>query len=431
MNNLKRGVIKIKPVYTGIYHYKDFYGSVFAPDRSLLGKGTIPVSASKVEKVEKMAREMVKEFKKGLKVDFVEVKEPLVIKEQKDLRRLPVELSYDVDALLVTGGTYLERYTLSQYKLPVIESSVSSNFLSALRVKKFLKQSRFLYIGEIPSFTAPSGPWDFFALEKRLGCRVRHIETNEFYRHFDYFSEGEVKKELDNWKKNFDRIVKVSKEELMNATRVYLALRHLCFREDANGVAINCGRLTEERPVVPCLAFDRLIDEGIMCACEGDITAMLSSLILHAVSGQSVLMGNFNVVPRTKDEITISHGIIPLSMANTGFIIRDYHGRTFGVTGYAEVKTEPMTLLNIDKSLNKVCVIEGAIKDSEDGINYYADGKDRGMYCRIAIYMNVDGDIKKIPEIIVGSQHISMTFGHWLHALKKAGSLLGFEVQHP
>lgn len=44
--------------------------------------------------------------------------------------------------------------------------------------------------------------------------------------------------------------------------------------------------------------------------------------------------------------------------------------------------------------------------------------------------MNVDGDIKRVPEIILGSQHISMTFGHWLPAIKKAGNLLGFEVQH-
>ena len=44
--------------------------------------------------------------------------------------------------------------------------------------------------------------------------------------------------------------------------------------------------------------------------------------------------------------------------------------------------------------------------------------------------MSVEGDIQSVPEIIVGSQHVSMTFGHWLGAIKEAGNLLGLEVQH-
>ena len=77
----------------------------------------------------------------------------------------------------------------------------------------------------------------------------------------------------------------------------WASYRGLIEREDANGVAVNCGRLTEERPVVPCLAFARLIDEGVMCACEGDITAMLSAFVMHGISGKSVLMGNFGSRP--------------------------------------------------------------------------------------------------------------------------------------
>jgi len=223
---------------------------------------------------------------------------------------------------------------------------------------------------------------------------------------------------------DFDQVLEPDEKDLLDATRVYLALRFLCEREDANGMAINCGRFTEERPVVPCLAFARLIDEGIMCACEGDITAMLSSLILHAVSGQSVLMGNFGSRPGAFEakagEVTIEHDVIPRSMASTGFTVRDYHGRRFGVTGYADIKADqPMTLLNLDSSLERISVIEGRVKSSEDGI-----------HCRVIVHMDVDGNVEKVPEIIVGSQHVSMTFGHWLSALEEVGHLLGFEVRH-
>lgn len=420
MEELQRGIVKIKPVYVGIHHYRDVYGSVCSADVT----GTPPFPAPTMEELEESTNKMINGFKNSLEVDFVEIEEPLTIKEHMDMRKLPGELTYDTDALLV--GTYgavpLETRTLSQYGLPIIRGP-STNFLRALRVKKFLRQSKFLYIGEIPSFSAPNGPYDFPMIEKRLGVRVRHIETNEFYRWFDRFPEDEVKKELDSWKEDFDEILEPDEQDLMDATRVYLALRHLCEREDANGLTVNCGRFTEERPVVPCLAFDRLIDEGIMCACEGDITAMLSSLIIHAVSEQPMLMGNFGYRPgrfeAKEGEVTIEHDPIPLSMAKTGYRVRDYHGRKFGVTGYAEIKNEPMTLLNVDKSLKKISVLEGTVKSSEDGI-----------HCRIIVHMSVDGDITEVPQVIVGSQHVSMVFGHWLGALKETGKLLGFEVRH-
>jgi len=423
MGELKRGIVKIKPVYVGIYHYRDVYGSVCSADVV----GTPPIPPPTEEGLSKATSGMIDRFKESLgEVDFVEVEKPLIIKEHEDFRKLPAELSYDTDALLagISGSAPLERHTLSQYKLPIIGGSANVDFLLALRVKKFLKQSKFLYIGEIPSFSAPNGPYDFPAIEERLGVRVRHIETNEFYRWFDRFSEEDVKKELENWSKDFDEVLEPDEQELMNATRVYLALRGLCEREDANGLTVNCGRFTEERPVVPCLAFDRLIDEGIMCACEGDITAMLSSFMIHAVSEQSMLMGNFGYRPghfeAKEGELTIEHDLIPLSMATTGYRVRDYHGRKFGVTGYADIKTDqPVTLLNVDKSLNRMSVIEGTTKYSEDGI-----------HCRIIIHIDVNGDAKRVPQIIVGSQHVSMAFGHWLRALREAGTLLGLDVQH-
>ena len=43
----------------------------------------------------------------------------------------------------------------------------------------------------------------------------------------------------------FDKVLEANVQELMNATRAYLALRYLCEREDANGLTVNYGRFTE------------------------------------------------------------------------------------------------------------------------------------------------------------------------------------------
>jgi L-fucose isomerase-like protein len=419
MSDGDRGTVKIKPVYIGLHHYSDAYGSVCSPDV----EGTPPIEPPGSEEMRRSARAMADSFRDAATVEFVEVEPPSVIEEHRDLRGFASELTHDVDALLVgsVGNRPWEQFTLSQYHLPIIHGPVSESFLRALRVKRFLSRSKFLYIGEVPSFSAPDGPYDFQWIEARLGVRVRHIETSEFYRHFDGLAADEVGAELDHWRRGFAH-VEPDRKSMLEATRVYLALRELCEREDANGVTINCGRFTEERPVVPCLAFDRLIDEGIMCACEGDITAMLASLILHAVSARPVLMGNFGyrkgMFQAGAGEVTIEHDLIPASMASERYTVRDYHGRGFGVTAYAAVKREaPMTLLNLDRSLDKMVAIQGRTQDSEDGV-----------HCRIIIHMSIDGDVAQLPQLLVGSQHMSMAFGHWLQALAEAAELLGMQL---
>ncbi|HDI75593.1 MAG: hypothetical protein DRJ52_03560 [Thermoprotei archaeon] len=424
----KRGIIKIKPVFIGIYHYEYSYGSVCSPDV----RGTPHTPSLPEKELLKRAENMVQEFKENIRLDFVKVEEPFLVRKQSDLRTFSSKLTYDVDAILVgtLGCAPLELRTLRLYGIPLIGSRVSEEYLRALRVKKYLRESRFLYIGEIPSFSAPNGPWDFYEIEKKLGIRAKHIDMSEFFRFFNSIPDSQAKRTLEEWRKDFAGVVEPSEEELLDSAKIYLTLRYLCEKEDANAVTINCGRFTEEsafycnRPIVPCMAFNRLIDEGIMCACEGDITATISALILHAVSEQPVLMGNFGYRPgmfeAREDEVTIEHDIIPLSMATTKYRVRDYHGRKFGVTAYADIKKQqPITLLNVDTSLERMTVIEGWTKYSVDG-----------GHCRIIIHIDVKGDVNKIPEILVGSQHISMTYGHWLKALVETGKLLGIEVLH-
>ena len=425
----ERGIVKIKPVYVGItYKFPWSYPNV-------------PL---KVQQAEKNVREMVERFKESLEVDFVQVADPLIIMEQADFRKLKAELSYDTDALLVGGSRLpLEEYSLSKLGLPMIRTEATTAFLRGLRVKKLLSESRILYIGEYPSFSImyDSSPRHLFSCEDRFGVRVRQIETREFYDLFDSFKEDEVRKELSRWRKDFDEISEVppckklsqvnNEKDLMDATRVYLALRTLALKEDANGICVNCNRMwiQDDRHVIPCLAYDRLIDEGIMCACEGDMGNMISALILHAVSGdEPVLQGNTRWRPE-EGIIYIQHGVIPLTMARTKHKISNYHAKGWGVTAYAEIDNAggPMTVINIDNLYSKIGVVEGTVRDSYEP----TDEEAREGACRFRVNMTVNGDIWKAqPVLDVGSQHNSMTFGHWLPALLEFGKLVDLEIHH-
>ena len=397
-----------------------------------------------MQELETRTRDMVDSFRNGLDVNFVKVEQPLIVREHADFRKLKSELSYDTDALLAGGPmSPLEDYSLSRLSLPIIRGETDSNFLRGLRVKKMLSESKVLYIGEYPSFSIrhDAGPRHLFSCEDRFGVRVRQIEMIEFYKLFDSFKENEVRNELSSWRKSFDEISETpeshkcslvkSEKDLLDATRVYLALRALAIQEDANGICVNCNRMwiQDQRHIIPCLAYDRLIDEGVMCACEGDMGNMISSLILHAVSTDPpVLQGNTRWRP-DDGLIYIQHGIIPLTMARTKHKIRNYHAKGWGVTAYADIDNVggPMTVVNIDNKFSRIGVVEGSILNSREP----NDEEARQGHCRFRVNMTVKGDIHKAqPVLNVGSQHNAMTFGHWLPAIKEAGRLLDLEVIH-
>jgi len=76
-----RGIVKIKPVYIGLYHYRERYGSVCSPDV----KGTPRIPQVGLQETMKKARELVKRFKERISLDFVNVKEPFIISNHRGL----------------------------------------------------------------------------------------------------------------------------------------------------------------------------------------------------------------------------------------------------------------------------------------------------------------------------------------------------------
>lgn len=412
--------VKVKPVYIGLHHYRRAWGSVCSPDL----QGTPQVSRLTREEAEGRAAELAEAFRRRAEgLGFVEVEEPFVAIKPSDLYRLPGELTMDTDAILL--GTYgavpLEVEFVRRLGLPVIGPEASPDFLKALRAEKFLLRSKALYLGEIPSFSAPQGPWDFGLVADRLGPTIRQVDLAEFFLLLDAVGDSEAREVVGRWLGLFEKVVEPEEGDLLAAAKVYIALRRLCDEEGANALTVNCGRLTELKPVVPCFPFSTLIDEGIVCGCEGDITALLSALLLHAVSEGPVTMGNFGDRPgrfgAREGEVTIEHDVLPPSMCRGRLVARDYHGRRFGLTAYGEVSREPVTLLNISTDLTKICAVEGKVRESEDG-----------GHCRVIVHIEVEGDVERVPQIRVGSQHFSMAFGRWLGAIEEFARLKGMEL---
>ncbi|HDH06977.1 MAG TPA: hypothetical protein ENF87_01275 [Thermoproteales archaeon] len=422
MLTLKDIRVRLKPVVVAVPHYRYRIGSVCAPDV----EGTPEYTPLSREHLKGLSETIVEELKQKIGGEAV-VEKPFIIGHPADFNGLYEELTYNIDAIIVYLINCMrpDVFALARFRKPLFfigygywgirdyigykhvylvrNSEELKPYLRALRAKKYLERSKFLYFGEIPSFSAASSMWDFRNIEEKTGLRARQIEIGDLLETYRKVDEKKAEKVLEEWYKGFEKIVEPTREHLIKAVKLYLTIEEWLNREGANAYTVNCGRLTEKEPIVPCLPMAQHIDKGIMASCEGDISALISMMILHAISGKPVLMGNLNI--KGEDEIEITHDVIPPSMGTRKLTVRDYHGRKFGVTGYTPLEKTEVTILRISRNLDKLGVITGKIIDSYDK-----------THCRISIRIKVKST-QNIYSKAFGHHH-ALVYGNYLKELE-------------
>jgi len=292
--------------------------------------------------------------------------------------------------------------------------------IRALRGIKAVKKLRALYIGDVPSHSVFNACYDFDLIKRKLGSELIRIPLNDFIKEINDVTEEMALEKADEWGKRF-LIVKDRLKKLPEYAKIYLALKNLLNKFDANAVTVDCAWLPDVE-YVPCVAYSLLIDEGIPAGCEADTNALLMMSLLMGISNQAAMMGNLNENATHEDLekniIVINHDVLPPSMACKGcqYRIMDFHGTGKGVTGFAELeKGALVTLANIHPDLDKMWVTIGKIVWTLDT-----------THCRVSVGIKVK-NAKQVSRESFG-HHVSLTYGDWSRELKIAARLLKMEL---
>mgnify|MGYP000312399422 FL=1 len=191
-------------------------------------------------------------------------------------------------------------------------------------------------------------------------------------------------------------------------------------KHNANAIAIDCAALPEIE-YVPCLAYSLLIDEGIPCGCEADLSALFVMAMLMGVSSKSVLMGNLNENATHMDIenniVVVNHDVLPPSFVCPAckIALRDYHATAKGVTPYAElIEGLPVTLAGMHWDMDKVWATTGEVVWTEDT-----------THCRVSIGVKVN-NAKRVSKDAF-SHHVVMAYGNYIKELRLLAGLLEIE----
>ncbi len=158
--------------------------------------------------------------------------------------------------------------------LPTSDWSEIDRVAALMRVPSRMRQTKILVVrGPQGSPAACDGA----QLKERWGAEMIPITVDDTLAAFNAVDPTVAEAEAEAyWLSPAKKIVEPSRQEIIDATRLYLAMKDLMIAHGAQAItSSNCMG----EPAKGCLAFSKLNDMGLVGACEGDMDSTLTMLM--------------------------------------------------------------------------------------------------------------------------------------------------------
>ena len=207
------------------------------------------------------------------------------------------------------------------------------------------------------------------------------------------------------------------------AEKMYHIFKELIEEAGADVFTVNClwSIVHTECKTTSCYSLSKLNDEGIVSACEADVTTLLNMMISTYATDSPVFMLNPYHFPED-NKLFVSHCTSPrLHSFSSGkkddFNIYSYYEIPQLPCGLQIIKEEgPVTVTGISHDkMDKMIVIRGNIVRNT-----------AFSTCRTQMELDVEGDIKEIVENYQG-RHWALSYGDQSRKIKLANDMLGIE----
>jgi ferredoxin len=142
---------------------------------------------------------------------------------------------------------------------------------------------------------------------------VAFAEVNEAWKNADKAEANGIAKK---WQENSFGVVDVSFEELENSAAMYLGMKSVLKKHNANAITINClgGFYGNHIHAYPCLGFHQLNNEGFIGACECDIRSTATMVAFTTMTQGRPGYISDPVIDTSKRQIIYAHCVAPNKM---------------------------------------------------------------------------------------------------------------------
>ncbi|MBQ9387420.1 MAG: hypothetical protein IJU01_02015 [Lachnospiraceae bacterium] len=188
--------------------------------------------------------------------------------------------------------------------------------------------------------------YDEFAIKKKLGARVIPLDLSELAARVDEIS-NETAEELLAEKSGALKPCNItsSHEGMLESIKFYKVMKDYVAEYGLEGLAVSCYTAYMGKV---CLGYSLLAEEGVVGACEGDVTSAVTMKILYELSGKPVNNTDLLYLDDDKNTILFSHcGSSGFSIAGGEIELAPVRLAETGVCTKFLMKTGKVTAVNI------------------------------------------------------------------------------------
>lgn len=171
-----------------------------------------------------------------------------------------------------------------------------------------------------------------------LGIQLRHLPAAKFLEAFRATPETpEMVAMAEDYIKRAQQLKDANRQDVINGAKFYFLVRKLLDQYECDAVTMDClGVLGPTEDSLPCLAWSRLNDEAVPAACEADLGAAATMLVVHYLFDRPGFQQD-PVAETARRAIIGSHCSCPTRLAGFDqppepFVVRHHHANRDATT---------------------------------------------------------------------------------------------------
>ncbi|MFW6267119.1 MAG: fucose isomerase, partial [Halanaerobium sp.] len=236
------------------------------------------------------------------------------------------------------------------------------------KVRDSIAEARLGIIGQ-PSDWLIGSQVDYEHAAHHWGTEFVELELEEIYQALEGVDPAKAKRIAADFLDNAAEIVESNEADLVEASKIYLALKEVISDNDLDALTIRCFDIVMKLNTTGCLALSLLNNEGLVAGCEGDVPAAFTMFLTHQLTGEMPFMANPAAIDKNKDEILFAHCTVATNISRD-YIIRSHFETGIGVGIQGILAEGPVTVFKIGGAgLEQYFVAEGEIIENMDSPN--------------------------------------------------------------
>jgi hypothetical protein len=149
--------------------------------------------------------------------------------------------------------------------------------------------------------------------EPVMGIPVQYIPFSEVNHAWESADKDESGAVAERWMRSAEKVVGVSMDTLLTSAAMYVGMKSVLKKYEANAITINClgGFYGGHIHAYPCLGFYELNNEGLVGACECDVSSTATMVAFSTITYGRPGYISDPVIDSGKQQIIYAHCVAP------------------------------------------------------------------------------------------------------------------------